>query len=135
LWCALSCAPAAAQSTDAFDVDSPDLQRLRGLGRHVAPARPAWAAQADMARSAGSDAMPRLSIVELPPEGLLPNARRHHALSIRLDGARETARGLGIDLAECAVQFRAPARIGRSAMGSVQGSVEIQAQVRLACRM
>jgi hypothetical protein len=85
-----------------------------------------------------SDAAPwssRLTVVELPAEGLSIHARRHHAISIPFDGARRAFRDLGIDATECALQLRMPARLRRDPVAGARAGLEMQAQVRLACRM
>jgi hypothetical protein len=77
----------------------------------------------------------RLTVVELPPENSSPTARRHHAISIPFDGARRTVRRFGIDATECALQFRAPARLARSPVAGARAAIDVQAQVRMACRL
>jgi hypothetical protein len=76
-----------------------------------------------------------LTVVELPPEGGIANARRHHAVSIPFHAASQTARRLGIDTKECALQLRVPTRVAHDPVAGARATVEIQAQVRLACRM
>jgi hypothetical protein len=75
-----------------------------------------------------------LTLVELPSDSGLPRARRHHALSIPFQGARDTARQIGIDASECAIQLRVPTRIARQPLAGEGSAVEVQAHVRLACR-
>ena len=93
---------------------------------------PAWRRES-RPPSAGPS-VPTLGVVELPPDNGMANGRRHHALSIPLHGAQPTARRLGIDATQCAVQLRMPSRLARDPVAGARSTVDIQAQVRLACR-
>jgi hypothetical protein len=91
-----------------------------------------WAADAKSLEKSSS--LSTLTVVELPPDSGLPHARRHHALSIPFQGARNTVRQLGIDASECAIQLRMPTRVARQPVAGAGSAVEIQAHMRLACR-
>jgi len=105
--------------------------------------RPAGSALAGLLPAVRRDsrllsAEPSLStfgVVELPPENGMANARRHHAVSIPFHAAGQTARRLGLDATDCAFQFRMPAHLKRDPMAGARSTVDVQAQVRLACRM
>jgi hypothetical protein len=99
------------------------------------PERPVWAA-AGSSRSPTADAsLSTFSVVELPPQNGMVNGRRHHAISIPFDAARQTARQLGLGATDCALQLRLPARVVRPAVSGGRSVPDIQAQVRIACRM
>lgn len=74
---------------------------------------------------------PRFSVVEVEPErlpGMAPG-RAHHAVRMRAEWPRAALRSMGITTAECTTQFRMPSSLGRN--GGF--SIEVQAQMRLAC--
>lgn len=74
---------------------------------------------------------PRLSVVEIEPErlpGVAPR-RAQHAVRMRAEWPRAALRSMGLATAECTTLFRMPSSLGRG--GSF--SVELRAQVRLAC--
>ncbi len=74
---------------------------------------------------------PRLSVVEIEPErlpGVAPR-RAQHAVRMRAEWPRAALRSMGLATAECTTLFRMPSSLGRG--GGF--SVELRAQVRLAC--
>lgn len=74
---------------------------------------------------------PRFSVVAVEPErlpGMAPG-RTHHAVRMRAEWPRTALRSLGLATAECTTQFRMPSSLGRN--GGF--SIEVQAQMRLAC--
>jgi hypothetical protein len=78
------------------------------------------------------DAMP-LSVVEIPNDhvpGVGPPARRHHALSLRLQAADQAMRSTGVEASDCKLQFRVPSKIVQK-RGNV--SIDATAQVRFGC--
>lgn len=130
------CAPLAAQTLEGAPDGTP---APRSAGAASAAAGPALARRLQGlprdTQRAGTPAWTGLSVVELPADnGPLPG-RRHHAISIPFDGARSAARSLGIDATECALQLRMPARMAREPVAGARLTVDVQAQVRLACRM
>jgi hypothetical protein len=129
-------APVAAQAIDALDsLDGPAPPP--SMRRHDAPRLPpaVLAALPKAPRAEAGSPLSRLTVVELPPESSLPGARRHHALSIPLDSARGAARSLGIDASACALQLRMPSRLAREMAAGARTTVDVQAQVRLACAL
>ena len=110
----------------AVPIATPASSPLTGLA-------PAWRRESFRSPSAGASSA-TLAVVELPPDNGMANGRRHHALSIPLHGAQPTARRLGIDATQCALQLRVPTRLARDAVAGARSTVDIQAQVRLACR-
>jgi hypothetical protein len=112
---------------------------LRAATRHgVPPAPTASQPASDTPREDGLDAraapsLSRLSVIELPLEnGAL---RHHHALSVPFDGARAAVRLFGVEASECALQFRLPSRLLRAPVAGASTTLDVQAQVRLACTM
>lgn len=74
---------------------------------------------------------PRLSVVAIEPDrrpGMAPG-RAHHAVRMRAEWPRAALRSMGIATAECTTQFRMPSSLGRNG----RFSIEVQAQMRLAC--
>jgi hypothetical protein len=122
-------APAAAQTIDGVPVTP--FARTRAQPRPAA----ALAALREPSRADTDTPLSRLTVIELPPESSLPGARRHHALSIPLEGARHAVRSFGVDATACALQLRMPSRLAREMAAGARTTFEVQAQVRLACRM
>lgn len=127
-------APLMAQTVP--DVDSPLEERAVPISTSASSPltglAPAWRAESRWPSARASLSTP--GVVELPPDNGVPNGRRHHAISIPLNAAQETARRFGIDASQCALQLRVPTRHVRDPMAGSRSTVDIQAQVRLACR-
>lgn len=85
---------------------------------------------------AASGPAPRWSVVEFrAPQvpGFAPG-RVHHALSVRSEWTARQLRGIGLEVSDCTAQFRMPTRF-RQQSANAEAGFEMQAQVRLSCRL
>jgi hypothetical protein len=128
-------APLVAQTVPdaSVSLESPAVPISTPAGSLRAELLPAW--RRDSLSPSAGPSLSTLGVVELPPENGMANGRRHHAVSIPFDAARQTARRLGIDATQCAVQLRMPTHLARDPVAGGRSTVDVQAQVRLACRM
>lgn len=85
-------------------------------------------------RSRPAASVSRLTVVELPPEGM-PGTRGaqrvHHALSIGSAAPQRMLRSIGVEASDCAARFRLPTKL-RQENGNT--SIDVRAQIGLACR-